>query len=164
MNVYIRPLCEADAAVSCRWRNDPEVWQYTGSRPDRHIDEAIEIQWLRRVTADSTSARFAVCVEGTDEYIGNVQLTDIRNSTAQFHIFVGNRNFWGKGVSTKATALILTYAWQMLSLDSVYLEVNVNNTAAVRSYEKNGFRTVAIQGQILRQEVFRPIASAGPVG
>ena len=35
--VLIRPLEVSDALTSYKWRNDPEIWKYTGSRPDMEI-------------------------------------------------------------------------------------------------------------------------------
>ena len=31
MKVTIRPLVESDAYTSVKWRNDPEVFKYTGN-------------------------------------------------------------------------------------------------------------------------------------
>ena len=153
MNVYIRPLRESDALISCKWRNDPDVWTYTGARPDRYITEEIELEWIRQVLKDETSRRFAICVTDTHEYIGNVQLTDIDNDSAQFHIFIGNKSYWGKGVSTLVTNLLLTFARSNLKLNKIYLYVNKENVAAIRSYEKNGFKVVSSCDKDIRMEV-----------
>lgn len=143
MNIYIRPLRTADALISFHWRNDPEIWTYTASRPNRVITAAIETEWIDRALADTTSKRFAICIEGTDEYIGNVQLTDIADGNAQFHIFIGAKAHWGKGVATAATRLMLEFARDKLQLTRCFLEVNINNLAAIKSYEKNGFSIIA---------------------
>jgi RimJ/RimL family protein N-acetyltransferase len=153
MNVYIRPLSENDALTSWKWRNDPEVWKYTSSRPDRYITEEIELEWIRRALKDETSKRFAICITDTNEYIGNVQLTNIKNDLAQFHIFIGNKIYWGRGVSTSATALILNYAHSILKINKIFLIVNKENIAGIKSYEKNGFKTVSSCDLNIRMEV-----------
>jgi RimJ/RimL family protein N-acetyltransferase len=155
MEIYIRPLREEDALTSWKWRNDPEVWKLTGSRPDRYITEELELSWIKRVLQDQSTKRFAICVSGTDKYIGNVQLTDITGECAEFHIFIGDRSCWGKGVSTQATRLILDYAWNVLLLKSVFLCVNKDNVAAIRSYEKNGFTTINCDDRDLTMEAVR---------
>lgn len=153
MNVYIRPLRESDALASWRWRNDPDVWAYTGSHPDHYITEDIELEWIHRVLKDETSRRFAICITDTHEYIGNVQLTDINSDSAQFHIFIGKKSYWGKGVATMATNLLLAFARCNLKLRKVYLNVNKENIAAIRSYKKNGFKVVSSCGEDIRMEV-----------
>jgi RimJ/RimL family protein N-acetyltransferase len=136
-------LCENDALKSCHWRNDPDIWAYTGSKPDCYVTEEIEIEWIRRVLNDETSHRFAICITGSNEYIGNVQLTDIQNGMAQFHIFIGNKLYWGRGVSTSATGMILNFAQNSLNLKKIHLEVNKMNLAAIKSYKKNGFKVIS---------------------
>lgn len=153
MFIYIRPLCEKDALKSFKWRNDSEIWVYTGSRPDGYITEQIELEWIRRVLSDETSKRFAICIVGTNEYIGNVQLTNIDNGSAQFHIFIGNKSYWGKGISTSATSLVLSFARKCLKLKKVYLDVHEKNIAAIKSYKKNDFEVVSLNGVMLRMEI-----------
>jgi len=153
MNVYLRPLRESDALTSWHWRNNPEIWTYTGSIPDQYITEEIEIEWIRRVLKDETTKRFAICITDTDEYIGNVQLTNIENDAAQFHIFIGNQSYWGKGVSTLATNLLLAFVRSNLQLNKIYLYVSKENVAAIRSYEKNGFKIVSCRDKDIRMEV-----------
>lgn len=153
MDIYIRPLREEDALISWRWRNDPEIWEFTGARPNQYITEEIEIEWARRVIADRTSKRFAICIKESGEYIGNIQLTDIAGREAQFHIFIGNKLCWGKGVATDATRLLLPYAKETLGLESIYLEVNRKNSAAIKSYKNNNFLVVGSEGDFIRMSV-----------
>ena len=145
LDIYIRPLRVEDALVSCAWRNNPEVWKYTGSRPDCHITPEIETEWIIRVIADPTSARFAICIRGTDAYIGNVQLTEIdtKSASAVFHIFIGEPEFWGRGVATQATRLLLAHARERLGIKRIRLSVNPKHEAAIAVYRKCGFTSSA---------------------
>ncbi|PWN68327.1 GNAT family N-acetyltransferase [Chryseobacterium phosphatilyticum] len=136
-NVLIRPLVKEDALTSYHWRNDPEVWKFTGSRPDREITQEIESEWIDRILKDEKSKRFAILCD--NQYVGNVQLTNIENTTAEFHIFIGNKNFWGKGISQLATYQILYYAKEVLKLSEINLHVKPENIAAVKSYKRNNF-------------------------
>lgn len=137
--VYIRPLILEDAQVSCLWRNDPEIWKYTGFKPDRYISPEMEEEWLKNKLINTNEKRFAICLVENDQYIGNIQLLDITKEEAWYHIFIGEKHLWGQGISQKATKLILSYAFYELELENVLLEVNPLNTAAYRVYEKMGF-------------------------
>ncbi len=139
MDIYIRPLKKEDALTSFKWRNNPDIWQFTGSKPDQRITPEIELNWIKKVLKEEDSKRFAICLKENDKYIGNIQLTNIRNRTAEFHIFIGEQEFWGKGIGTEATKLLLKYAFEELKLKQVYLYVNPKNIAAIKSYEKCGF-------------------------
>ncbi|KQM44712.1 GNAT family N-acetyltransferase [Chryseobacterium sp. Leaf201] len=139
-NVLIRPLVIQDALTSYQWRNDNEVWKYTGSRPNIDITAEIESSWIEKVLQDISSKRFAILCN--TQYIGNIQLTNIKEKTAEFHIFIGNKDFWGKGISQLATYQILYYAKEILKLDEVYLTVRPENKAAVKSYQNNNFSII----------------------
>ncbi len=139
MKVFIRPLVETDAKTSFKWRNNPKVWRYTQTKPNRKITVEIEQTWLKEVMSRKNEKRFAICVGDEMEYVGNVQLTDITLDNAQFHIFIGELKHHGKGIGTKATMLILEYAFKELMLKNVYLYVNHKNVAAIKSYEKCDF-------------------------
>jgi glycosyltransferase involved in cell wall biosynthesis/RimJ/RimL family protein N-acetyltransferase len=136
-NVLIRPLVREDALTSYQWRNDSEVWKFTGSRPNIEITQEIESEWIDRILKDEKSKRFAILCD--NQYVGNVQLTNIENNAAEFHIFIGNKNFWGKGISQLATYQILYYAKEVLKLSEIYLHVKQKNIAAVKSYQRNNF-------------------------
>lgn len=136
----IRPLKISDADFSWRWRNDPEIWKLTGRTWQRFVTREMEKNWISKVIKNTNERRFAICVGDNEQYVGNVQLTDIENEKAQFHIFVGDKSKWGKGIGTQATKLLLEYAFAKLKLQTVYLIVNMKNQAAIRSYQKSGFR------------------------
>ncbi|MCI5779179.1 MAG: GNAT family N-acetyltransferase [Lentisphaeria bacterium] len=140
MKVYIRPLRRTDALTSYKWRNDSIVWQYTGHRPDRLITPEIELEWVDRVLSETTSHRFAICLAANDRYVGNVQLTNIKKNTADFHIFIGDRDFWGQGLATDATKLLIHYATDKLNLSELKLWVNPLNIPAIKVYLKCGFK------------------------
>ena len=139
MDVSIRLLEEKDAKTSYAWRNDPEIWKYTGSKPTKIITFETENEWIKEVLKRKDEIRFAICVGNKKEYVGNVQLTKISNIDAEFHIFIGNKFFLNKGIGTKATVLVLSYAIDILKLQTVYLFVNKNNAAAIKSYYKCNF-------------------------
>lgn len=137
--VYIRPLTLADASVSHSWRNDPEVWKYTEFKPDRYISLEMEREWLNSKLSNKDEKRFAICLKENHQYIGNIQLLNMDTEKAWYHLFIGEKMFWGKGISQKATYLLLCYAFSELDLKTILLEVNVLNHAARAVYDKMGF-------------------------
>jgi RimJ/RimL family protein N-acetyltransferase len=151
VDVTIRPLEESDARTSVAWRNDPSLWTLTRSRPDREILLADEQAWIKRVIADSSSRRFAIVADGV--YVGNVYLTDVDDRTAEYHIFIGNRKYHGRGVARRASEEILRYAREILRLDAVRLEVHRQNHPAVSLYRSLGFEQTGTDGEFLQMRV-----------
>ena len=68
-----------------------------------------------------------------------IYLTDIDGESAHYHIFLGNKDYWGKGIAKKASVLILEYAFRKLGLNVVKLRVKEQNYNAYNLYKKLGF-------------------------
>lgn len=137
MKVTIRPLIEDDAYTSVKWRNDSDVFKYTGNTYKHEIKIENELEWIRKVTTIPNDFRCAILADGV--YVGNIYLTDIDGTSAHYHIFIGNKEYWGKGVAKQASLLILNYAFNNLKLDSVHLRVRKENVSAFMLYKKLGF-------------------------
>lgn len=140
MNVTIRPLVIEDAYTSVKWRNDPEVFKYTGNTYNHKITIESELDWIKRVI--STKNEFRCAIIADDRYVGNIYLTDITDVNAIYHIFIGDKTYWGKGIAFIASQLILKYAFENLQLQSVNLKVNKNNVKALQLYKKIGFHII----------------------
>ncbi|MBL8122098.1 GNAT family N-acetyltransferase [Candidatus Saccharibacteria bacterium] len=153
--VRIRPLERNDAKTSYVWRNDPDIWKLTGSRPSRIITLQDEQSWINQVMADNTCRRFAILADET--YVGNTYLTGINNRTAEFHIFIGDKEYWGKGIASEASKLIIDFGRSELRLSSIYLKVHEDNGAAIHVYEKMGFIQSGKEGifNVMRLELDR---------
>lgn len=138
--IYLRPLKIEDAEISYKWRNDPQVWTYTGFVPTQEITAEIEKSWLANALQKDQEKRFAVCIQETNEYVGNVQLIHIKDNTAEFAVFLGEKKYWGKGIGNEATKLMLDIAFNEFKLSSVYLNVHPDNIIAIRCYNRAGFK------------------------
>ena len=57
MQVTIRPLIEDDAYTSVKWRNDPEVFKYTGNTYAHEITIESELNWIRKVMSNPNEYR-----------------------------------------------------------------------------------------------------------
>ena len=145
MNVTIRPLVEEDAYTSVKWRNDPEVFKFTGNTYKHEITIDNELEWIRKVIANTNDYRCAILVD--EVYVGNIYLTDINDGNVHYHIFIGDKKYWGKGIAKQASLLILEYAFNVLKLDEVYLRVRKENISAYHLYLNLGFSEIFSEEQ-----------------
>ncbi len=150
--VNLRPLEKSDAAVVAKWVNDPLVTRtmFTGQRPQNlaQVEEAL----MRQVSA-SENVIFMMTDKKSGQPIGLTGLYDIHPTArkAEFRIIIGEERFWGKGYGTEAARLMLSYGFDRLNLNRIWLGVTADNVAGVRAYEKAGF---AREG-ILRNDLYR---------
>ena len=138
-NIYLRPLRYSDASISYKWRNDSEVWSYTGNRPTKLITLEIEQDWISNVLKRKNEARYAICTIENDKYIGNAQLIGIENETAEFHIFIGDKNYWGKGIGKEVTKKMILIGFRDLNLKSIYSDVDMENIPSIHLLISAGF-------------------------
>ena len=93
MIISIRPLKIEDTSISYKWRNDPEVWKYTGSRPTITITEEIERKWFINSISDQTKLRFAILVD--DLYVEMYSLLIFLMIKQPSFIFLSEINSFG---------------------------------------------------------------------
>ena len=142
-SIYIRPLEVKDALISYKWRNNPRIWRFTGSKPDKFITPEMEMEWIAEVLKRQNERRFAICLEADDRYIGNIFFTDIKQNEAQMHIFIGEMEFWGKKRAYEAICQIFDYGFQKLKLETIYVQINPKTSAAILLGKSVGFVKVA---------------------
>jgi diamine N-acetyltransferase len=141
--VLLGPL-EREAAITLqmRSRNDFHTQRTTSKRAPRPVPlETVEQSYDRR-TDDAGNVRFLISERATVMPIGTTSLhrVDHWNGTAMFGINIAVAEARGKGYGTEATRLTLDYAFTALGLHNISLGVAAFNPAAIRAYEKAGFR------------------------
>jgi ribosomal-protein-alanine N-acetyltransferase len=153
LRIYLRPLEPEDLnARYLRWLNDPEVTAYmeTGTFPTTAAD--LE-KFYNEVTRTRDHVILAVADKKSGQHIGNVKLGPIHwvHRSATFGMMIGDQKFWGKGVGLEATRLMVEYGFDRLNLRRIELGVFAEHKAAVRCYEKAGFK---VEG-CLRESLFK---------
>ncbi|MCI0577819.1 MAG: GNAT family N-acetyltransferase [Chloroflexi bacterium] len=140
--VYLRPLEQEDINERyLGWLNDPEVNRYLETGVFPYTQAELE-QFYQQVTGSRDQVILAIVDKESDRHIGNVKLGPIHwvHRRATFGILVGEKQFWHKGVGTEATRLMVAYGFFRLNLRRIDLGVYAEHEAAVRAYEKVGFR------------------------
>jgi RimJ/RimL family protein N-acetyltransferase len=138
---YLSPIDPDDAPIYAEWLNDPELALLTQIVP-RIISLPAEREWLEKFSKDPH--QFAIVDSASNELIGGCGLKDVDlvNRTALMGIFLGNKEYWGRGYGEEATRLLVDFAFSLVNLRSVMLEVFEFNPRAIRCYEKVGFKHV----------------------
>jgi RimJ/RimL family protein N-acetyltransferase len=68
-----------------------------------------------------------------------------RLRSAELAMVIGNEAARGKGIGQEALGLMLGYAFGMLGLERVELEVATGNRRAIRCYEKAGMKLEGVK-------------------
>lgn len=143
--IVLRELKEKDAPFMLEWMHDADIQKSFKRRmADSTVDDVMDFIKKAASTATvstGTDLHFAIADKADDQYLGTVSLKkiDLENGNAEFAI-VTRKKAHGKGIGHQATILILKKAFYEIGLQRVYLNVFSNNTAAIRLYERCGFR------------------------
>lgn len=114
------------------WLNDPEVKKLTGTPDFTKLQQEEFFASLPR----SSYLIWGLMYE--DKPIGVVGLKNIHNGSAEYFGYIGEKDYWGKGLFSKILVLIQCEC-KKISINHVYLHVAVDNHMANKSYIKNGF-------------------------
>lgn len=118
-----------------------------------YVSEARERKWIEDTIFQSADIKLAVCLKDNNLHIGNVYLTGINyvNRTAESHILIGDKDYWGQGYAKEALLEILDYGFNERGLNRVEAHINADNSASLRMHEKCGYK----RDGVLRQAIYK---------
>jgi RimJ/RimL family protein N-acetyltransferase len=71
--------------------------------------------------------------------MGDADLRHVSAHTAEFALMIGERSVQGRGIGTRFATLIHAFAYQVLSLETLYVSIIPANSASRRLFEKLGY-------------------------
>ncbi len=148
-SVVLRPMSHDYVTETyLGWLSDAEVTHYIAAV---YTDLSKLSEYVSQRLNDETVRFWAICDRTTGRHIGNVKLEPIstQHSRATFGILIGDKEFWGRGISRQVTELVSQFAFDILHINKVDLGVVFDNIAAWKSYEKAGFH---IEGRFRQHE------------
>lgn len=136
--VSLGPLRKDLPPLYQRWINDLPSALQVGV----HTPSTLEQREAWYETTVSERIPFTIYTKSSLVPIGIATLLNLdhRNRRAEFGIFIGEKDARGKGYGTETTRLMLDYAFTAVGLHNVMLRVFEYNEAAIRAYEKAGFK------------------------
>ncbi|WP_274366202.1 GNAT family N-acetyltransferase [Paenibacillus thermotolerans] len=147
--VYLRPIEKEDASYYYRSLYEPLGRRLTGTQKI-YTEEQIE-RYLESSSSNSSRVHLLITLQETDETIGDIAVQDIdpTNRNANIRIALYEERHQGFGYGSEAMRLLLDYAFGVLQLHRVELNVFSYNERAVRAYEKVGFKVEGRQREAL---------------
>jgi RimJ/RimL family protein N-acetyltransferase len=150
--VVLRRHRNDSLAAFRRWYADPDIVRLTRYQESPPSPDEIQRYFYARVMGTDMLA-MAIHVRDTERLIGACAFSQLDgdNGAALYHITIGERDAWGHGYGTEATALMLDHGFGRLGLHRIALAVFEFNSRAIRAYEKCGF----VEEGRAREAIFR---------
>ncbi len=142
MKVTIREFTFEDIALKVNWINNPENNQFL------HYDLPLEYEktciWFEKNRGRTERYDAVIEVNGTPVGLIGLLSVDRKNQKAEYYVSMGETRFKGHGVASKASELLLEYAFRDLKLEKVYLYTETENKVAQKLFERVGFKKEGI--------------------
>ncbi len=151
LGLVLRPVRADDAAALYAATQDPQNMRLTGS-PAAFSLEQLQAHYARVADNDD---RYDFAITRSDDpssrWLGEAVLKNIdrHNRSAGFRISLAGQAWYGQGLGSAATALVLDFAFGPLDLHRVELEVYAFNARARHVYEKLGFAVEGVRRDAL---------------
>ncbi|WP_242393315.1 GNAT family N-acetyltransferase [Anaeromyxobacter oryzisoli] len=149
--LLLRPLVAADAPRLTAILDDPAV--HRNLRLERPISLAAEREFITALARATEEVVVGIAARDDGRLLGVTGLHQLADPArqAEFGIFIGGPEEWGKGHGQEATRLIVGYGFDALRLNRVWLHVHADNARGIHAYERVGFRREGV----LRQAALR---------
>lgn len=148
--VELQPLGPQHAAGLHASTRDPQHRRLTGSHRDFTLGDIQRWSDTRAEQRDRLDLAVIRCDDGV--FVGDTALTDldVDNESMDFRIAMASPALTGRGYGTEAILLVLGYAFEVVRLHRVQLEVYAFNERARRLYERCGFVAEGVRRDALR--------------
>jgi diamine N-acetyltransferase len=141
--IILRPFTKEDLQQTIIWRNDSFIKLNAMLHP-YPVTEKNEDDWYNSTigSKDPKSVYFAIHTANDDRIIGYTFLKDINyiHGTCNFGIVIGNDSDRHQGYGKETLDRMIKYAFDILNLRKIYLEVIDDNKAAIILYQKRNFK------------------------
>jgi len=149
--IYLRELERTDLKRITQWRRDPDLVQNFGE-PFRFIGSEIDTTWFDSYLENRhRQVRLAICLEDSDQHIGNIYLLNIHAvyRSAEISLFIAPKKYRGMGIGKMACQRMIAHAFNDLNLNRLGLTLLSENAKALSLYCSLGFE----QEGLLREAV-----------
>jgi RimJ/RimL family protein N-acetyltransferase len=133
--------------------SNDDLIQYLGWLQDVHNNSFIQsarvdyrmeelVNFIDSINSNSDALLLGLFLRKESHFIGTLKVEPIDYSagSAWLGIMIGNPKFRGLGYGREAMEKVLSYLFDFLKLQAVYLGVDLENLSAINLYKKLGFR------------------------
>ncbi len=150
-DLKIRTLTEKDFPILYKWLIDERVLEFYGGRDKKYTLETIKEHY----TEPWEDKVIRVIIEYQGKPIGYGQIYKMYDELYEdYHYpksdeivygmdqFIGKPDYWSKGIGTRYIKMIFEFLKKERSANAVIIDPHQNNSRAIKSYQKAGFRII----------------------
>jgi aminoglycoside 2''-phosphotransferase len=150
-NIRIRELTECDFPLMLKWLTNESVLEFYSGRDKKYTIDSIKEHYSKKLKDEI----IRVIIEFNNVPIGYGQIFKLYDNLYNEYQypkslsvvyamdqFIGEPEYWNKGIGTEYINLILDFLRKERQSDAVVLNPHQNNIRAIKCYEKAGFKII----------------------
>ena len=144
INIYLRVLSAVDVTDDyVGWFSDSVVHEFLDSK---NISKQDAIDYIELGIAENHYYVYGIFDESNQKHIGNLKVgpIDRNHGTSDLVTVIGDRNYWGKGLATKAIKLGNIIAFETHDIRKLSGGIAENNVGSIKAYTRAGWIVEAI--------------------
>lgn len=136
------------------WLNDKDVNKFLEVRWERQSIDTIK-EYAEYMIKSNHSILFAITYGKSKIHIGNIKIGSISEHyhNAEISYFIGKKEYWGKGIATRAIKLVSEYGFNELKLHKMIVGVFDENIGSIKALKKAGF----VEEACFKEKLISPI-------
>ena len=136
-------LLEENHPLFLRWLTDLEIIGYLCSA--KRMVDFKTVADVKNFLAEEKDEMFWEIYTKDGKFIGYTSLCSFQGKEqCEFAIFILDKDYQGKGIGKEVMRLVLSYAFDQMKMQKVFLETSEFHANAIKLYEKAGFEKIKI--------------------
>ena len=130
-----------------KWMNDSEIFRFSKQSNKKHsLRQIKEFVLNKKKSKNEFLYKIMIYENKKNKHMGNIKLGPINfeNKTADISYFIGEKNYWGQGITTKAIKMIINLAKKKFKLKKLQAGHWEKNIASKKVLLKNKFKLEGI--------------------
>lgn len=143
-HIFLRHLQSTDVDFIYKWENDTANWAVSGTtKPFTKPEIETFVNTKQNLLLDG-QLRYVICLNDIEQPIGTIDLFefDVEQSAVGIGVLIAEKAQRNKGFASETINLIIDYCRNELKLVNLFCNIQKDNTASIRLFEKCGFRFV----------------------
>lgn len=133
MDIQIVPYEQEFLSLSWQWLNDKEIKELTNTPA---FTKESQLTWFESLKSKNDYLIWGVEVDTIP--IGVCGLKKITQDDCEYWGYIGEKSYWGRGIGKIIMQLLEDNAKE-IKLQSIWLQVLLENTRAIRLYQNLGY-------------------------
>ena len=145
-NLFFRTLSAKDASIEyVDWLNDRRINKYLEVRHYHHTMESVQ-SFIDSKNKSDSEFLYGIFFQKNKKHIGNVKIGNINHfyKTGEISLFIGDRDFWGKGLGEEIIRAITNHGFSEIGLKKIEAGCYESNIASLKSFLSSGYEREGI--------------------